>query len=293
MEGVSWSVSDSTFDRFWEDKWVDGNNSLMDLSIGVMPDVLQNLSIYFILEGIWNWNIFQQYLHASICMKIIVVYPPNMSMGNDQVVWNHSASGIHLSKSAYERIRNVMLSSSNGIWEKIWKRKGPQKFWRNKTVFGTDSMNPLKVIHAILHNCHWVATALSTNVLIDADNNDLYNENIFWHPSSVGWIKLNVDGDVKDGKAGAGGLIRDFNGGALEYPLWPSVPWDLGYRRVLVESDAKEVVDMLTTSAGNQFANWVCKQAYRSSMRITNLSSPSGLRELLLSDALGTSFVML
>ncbi|EEF45708.1 conserved hypothetical protein [Ricinus communis] len=101
-------------------------------------------------------------------------------------------------------------------------------------------MNSLKVIQAILHNCHWAATTLSMNVLIDADNNNLYNENISWHPLPVGWIKLNVDGGVEDGKGGAGGLIRDSN----------VLAWDLGYRRVLVESDSKEVVDMLTSSAG-------------------------------------------
>ncbi|EEF45709.1 conserved hypothetical protein [Ricinus communis] len=31
-----------------------------------------------------------------------------MSMGNDQVVWNHFASGIHSSKSAYERVRSTL-----------------------------------------------------------------------------------------------------------------------------------------------------------------------------------------
>ncbi|EEF31355.1 hypothetical protein RCOM_0755060 [Ricinus communis] len=163
---------------------------------------------------------------------LCAVYPPNMSMGNDQVVWNHSANGIHSSKSVYERIRNVMSSSSNGIWEKIWKWKGPQgvrsTLWltsHERLVTSSLCVKRLILPSLVCPRCYeheedtlhairdsvWQLWLWRNKIVFGTDSTDP-SKNISWNPPPVGWIKLNVDGGVKDGKAGATGLIRDSNG---------------------------------------------------------------------------------
>lgn len=91
-----------------------------------------------------------------------------------------------------------------------------------------------------------------------------------WCPPSKGYWKLNCDGTVRNnGKdAACGGLLRNSHGSfgfsqrlevdlVLESELWGiyhglRLAWGRGYKKLLVETDSQEVLDLLT---GNAFNN--------------------------------------
>ena len=86
-----------------------------------------------------------------------------------------------------------------------------------------------------------------------------------WQLPMNGWIKLNVDGAVSASlnRARCGGVVRDAAGQwvagfstalgcceAYEAEEWAllkglELVWQLGFRKVILESDAKEVIDVL------------------------------------------------
>ncbi|KAK8656310.1 hypothetical protein V6N13_098264 [Hibiscus sabdariffa] len=86
-----------------------------------------------------------------------------------------------------------------------------------------------------------------------------------WCPPGDGWMKLNSDGarSSLDGDASCGGVLRDHNGGwirgfskfigkcsVVEAELWGiatglDLAWDMGYRRVMVESDSADALRLL------------------------------------------------
>ncbi|KAK8523329.1 hypothetical protein V6N12_047853 [Hibiscus sabdariffa] len=100
---------------------------------------------------------------------------------------------------------------------------------------------------------------------------DQRSKSIIWRPPEPNKVKLNVDGAhrMRDGVASCGGVIRDSNGtwiadfskyigkcSALEAEFWAvfeglQCAWQLGYRRILVESDNTDVVHTLQAKATN------------------------------------------
>ncbi|KAK4281911.1 hypothetical protein QN277_013355 [Acacia crassicarpa] len=88
---------------------------------------------------------------------------------------------------------------------------------------------------------------------------------ISWSPPCQGWVKLNVDGACsQDQVATGGGVLRDEYGAlkagfmfkaatpadSFAAEVWAvlfgmKMCWDLGERRVVLESDAREVVELI------------------------------------------------
>ncbi|KAK4252647.1 hypothetical protein QN277_014392 [Acacia crassicarpa] len=86
-----------------------------------------------------------------------------------------------------------------------------------------------------------------------------------WEKPPHGWLKLNVDGasTIQSSKAGCGGVIRDCLGNwvvgfaksigdcnASNAEEWAIVEglqlaWDLGFKKIILESDASSVVNVL------------------------------------------------
>nr|GMD70526.1 putative ribonuclease H-like domain-containing protein [Ipomoea batatas] len=163
-----------------------------------------------------------------------------------------------------------------------------------------------------------------------------------WIKPMDGWYKLNTDGsrDAQSGKIGCGGVLRDSNGdwiwgfscnlgegSIMEAEAWGilkglKLTWDHGYRKVIIESDAKKVVDWITTRERNNLpignvaniiseckrwigrdwvvrvihihreqnnvADWLAKKALAGSRGLSMLSQPeTGILELLVDDSMG------
>lgn len=91
---------------------------------------------------------------------------------------------------------------------------------------------------------------------------------VVWQPPGNGWLKCNVDGVSKCGGhgAGCGDVIKDSTGnwimgfalrlddmGSLSAKLWSilkglELAWERKYRQLVVESDAREAIDLIKRS---------------------------------------------
>ncbi|CAN1850390.1 Putative ribonuclease H protein At1g65750 [Linum perenne] len=142
--------------------------------------------------------------------------PPVDSLGEDSLVWGLEADGKFSVRSAYLMITDNDTSQSDPMWRHIWNWQGPSKF-------------------------------------------------VVWRPGEEGWFILNTDGSryTSPGSTAIGGLIRNDQGrfvqaftanlgdcsitraemGAIVQGM--KLAWDLGVRKLLVQSDSKAAVTIL------------------------------------------------
>ncbi|KAH9771139.1 putative ribonuclease H protein [Citrus sinensis] len=143
------------------------------------------------------------------------------------------------------------------IW-RLW-------FWRNRFIFTEDYWESnniavdIKVTAAEIQRCN------SFPLAADMARIEKW---IRWIAPTWPWVKLNTDGAMKSsGRAGAGGLIRDYRGvwqtgcsanlgvcSVTSAELWGlfhglSIAWLYGFRRVIVEVDSKCVLQLVSHSS--------------------------------------------
>ncbi|KAK4253488.1 hypothetical protein QN277_010152 [Acacia crassicarpa] len=143
------------------------------------------------------------------------------------------------------------------IWH-LWK-------WRNNFIFMDDFRRPEYPSEFVLHIWKSFIHLQEPAVLLQPEPSEV----VGWVCPDPGWVKTNVDGAVTRyaSRAGCGGVIRDpmgqWVGGfthflgtctAFEAEQWAilkglSLTWDLGLRRVLLELDCKELVDILADAS--------------------------------------------
>ncbi|KAK4267638.1 hypothetical protein QN277_024391 [Acacia crassicarpa] len=153
-----------------------------------------------------------------------------------------------------DRVNPWCLIWGVGIWF-LWK-------WRNNCVFQDHLWKPYNPSEVIKKSWHLYCMAIPSyqDLSIPSLNNPCR-----WSPPPPGWFKLNVDGAVSlsEMKAGCGGVIRDHMGlwisgftqtlgfcnayMAEEWALLLGLrrAWDEGLKHILVESDAKLLVEKL------------------------------------------------
>ncbi|XP_050207419.1 uncharacterized protein LOC126656837 [Mercurialis annua] len=143
----------------------------------------------------------------------------------------------------------------------------PLNSWINLNLSDPDQFGDSKV--------RSIGKAMEHKNLLNKSYSSSFSSLISWSCPPLTWVKLNTDGafDANSGIAKAGGLIRDANGSWLgsfcmtvgnglvvEAELRGVyhgllLNWHLGFRRVLLEVDNKNVVDALNklSSAGSNF----------------------------------------
>ncbi|KAK4258521.1 hypothetical protein QN277_004963 [Acacia crassicarpa] len=142
------------------------------------------------------------------------------------------------------------------IW-KLWS-------WRNAAIFDSSFSKPRDPHSVILHSWRrYTGFRISpTSCFLSSTIPDVVQ---CWQPPHEGWVKLNVDGAMvpSTSKAGCGGVLRDYRGewiagfskelgmcnarSAEEWAVLEGLMLasDLGFRQVVVESDALELVNCL------------------------------------------------
>ncbi|KAK8521953.1 hypothetical protein V6N12_066523 [Hibiscus sabdariffa] len=129
--------------------------------------------------------------------------------------------------------------------------------FRNRRVFDPDDVQLESVESCSQRIVGVVCRAASQSSLGESSVIEQRARSIVWKPSAPDKVKLNIDGACRlsDGVASCGGVFRDSNGAwvagfskyvgrcsALEAEFWAvfeglQCAWQLGHRRVLVESD--------------------------------------------------------
>nr|GMD40682.1 putative RNA-directed DNA polymerase [Ipomoea batatas] len=163
-------------------------------------------------------------------------------------------------KGAFSSVENGPILFAITLWW-IWR-------WRNEIIFKGKSMD-------IDHKIRWINMQVAESVRafekISQPASNTHNKVqrlIRWTKPPDGWTKMNIDGsrDTLTGHASCGGLLRDVNGNWLlgfkakvghcsieEAEAWSILKglktiWNHGYRKVIIESDAKRVVDWINAS---------------------------------------------
>ncbi|KAL4362541.1 hypothetical protein GQ457_04G033940 [Hibiscus cannabinus] len=144
------------------------------------------------------------------------------------------------------------------IWY-IWKQG-------NTKVFGSDLDDTSSVIERSRWLRDWSVKALALDNRMGITRGGAQVGLTVWAMPEQGWVKVNVDGARRkgDGVIACGGVVRDDDGGwrggfsrligigsVIEAELWAiydglNFAWDLGFRRVMVESDSQNAIRLVS-----------------------------------------------
>lgn len=161
--------------------------------------------------------------------------------------------------------------SKKGLTNRVFLQLGPFYgvacwllwSWRNRDIFDDQFLKPTDPFNRI--NVSWNLYVHTNDFMQVFATNQFHSQR--WIPPDVGWVKVNVDGAVArlSNRAGCEGVIRDNCGSwimGFTKTLGQSNPhtaeeWavyrglmaaaDCGFRQVIIESDAKVLVDMLNS----------------------------------------------
>nr|GLL46072.1 uncharacterized protein LOC107462117 [Ipomoea trifida] len=192
---------------------------------------------YWDEERGWNDYLFQGILPDEITDKLKACMLSNDNDAQDELFWEPEANGNFSVTSAYGLIQGDIESHNDKGWERLWQV--------------AESVRAFEKISQPASNTHNKVQRL-----------------IRWTKPPDGWTKMNIDGsrDTLTGHASCGGLLRDVNGNWLlgfkakvghcsieEAKAWSILKglktiWNHGYRKVIIESDAKRVVDWINAS---------------------------------------------
>lgn len=118
---IKWKPGDGSGTKFWTDYWLGDHGPLHLVSYAEISeqDRAKPVSDYLSESG-WNWNLFAELLPSYICQAIRstnIHPPPTVPSWH----WNLSSSGLFLTSSAYEGIKQTNWNIQDPIWEKFWK----------------------------------------------------------------------------------------------------------------------------------------------------------------------------
>ncbi|CAN1169620.1 Putative ribonuclease H protein At1g65750 [Linum perenne] len=138
---------------------------------------------------------------------------------------------------------------------------------RNERIFTGSTENSISVAFKCRRWRDTVQSALERDTSILDERRTRVEANIAWQAGGPGWVTLNSDGSVVQGRAAAGGILRDNEGrGLLAYSTNLGIcsitraelrgalegikqAWDAGYRRVEIQTDSMAAMAILTDNS--------------------------------------------
>ncbi|KAK8485285.1 hypothetical protein V6N11_038057 [Hibiscus sabdariffa] len=228
-------------------------------------------------SGRWDWNRLSQWLPNEALERIVAVKPLQNGAGDDNPGWRWEKNQNCSTKSAYKALENDISADRNHVLSKIWKLPIPQRvrvcIWlvAHQRILTNMESRVMQEPKLVKYGNQIVEDFISTNYnRIRPKVNHLAS----WCLPANGWMKANCEGAVNpnDGSAAIGGVIRNEQGmwqigfsrsighcTSLAVELWATHDilnhaWQLGYRKIELETDNLEVVKIITRSS-NILAN--------------------------------------
>ncbi|XP_072076475.1 uncharacterized protein [Arachis hypogaea] len=196
--------------------------------------------------GVWIVQLHPGYGHNSNPVHILEFFRAPFETW---IRWNLTVEAVSNSKTQWKTIFMVTC-----WW--LW-------FWRNKKIFAPPFKRPPKTECIIMDYIQRLDKAFKKeNLIQNVRKREIL---IGWSPPSELWIKINVDGPacVTTGRAGCGGIIRNYQGrwlagymmnigtcSAFKAELWGvfqglKMAWDLGFKKAILETDFRAVLQTL------------------------------------------------
>ena len=144
-KGIQWRVGCGDRFKFWEDKWIDGEVSLvvkyprLFLISGQQNQLIQQMGGY--KDGEWEWNLswrrplFDNEIPMAVNFLKDVERSAIQTNRRDVWVWKADPSGRYTAQTAYNVMRGAVVDGIHDrAFEELWKLKIPIKFavfaWR-------------------------------------------------------------------------------------------------------------------------------------------------------------------
>ncbi|CAN1169619.1 Putative ribonuclease H protein At1g65750 [Linum perenne] len=176
---------------------------------------------------------------------------------------------------------------------------------RNERIFTGSTENSISVAFKCRRWRDTVQSALERDTSILDERRTRVEANIAWQAGGPGWVTLNSDGSVVQGRAAAGGILRDNEGrGLLAYSTNLGIcsitraelrgalegikqAWDAGYRRVEIQTDSMAAMAILTDNSARISHTHVYREANFAADFLANQghSLPRGSHHFDLSDS--------
>ncbi|CAI9094895.1 OLC1v1030725C1 [Oldenlandia corymbosa var. corymbosa] len=117
LEGARWSLGDGKMVRFWLDRWLGNQDTLISLARHPIPEEHLQLPVAnFVSNGAWDWQAFQHLLPATCLMRLSAIAVPTGGVGDDKMYWGYSDDGGFTTKSAYSKLTPTMDSNDRHSW---------------------------------------------------------------------------------------------------------------------------------------------------------------------------------
>ncbi|CAN1315860.1 Putative ribonuclease H protein At1g65750 [Linum perenne] len=127
--GLRMGLRDGVSMNFWQDRWIDSGERLIDLALGDHSaiDTDQPVSAFISCTGEWNWSLFSHLLTPGARLQVAGMSPPVSGAGEDQITWGLERDERFRLRSAYSLLADDAKEPREGIWKTIWRWKGPQR----------------------------------------------------------------------------------------------------------------------------------------------------------------------
>ncbi|KAE8690162.1 hypothetical protein F3Y22_tig00110925pilonHSYRG00072 [Hibiscus syriacus] len=238
-EGLTWNIGDGkTVDIWWEPLLSDVgalHTQVLDQSRTVN---LPHVSVASMVnnEGEWKWSEISNLLPQWIKLRLAATPPPHNEQGGDRLGWKWRVDRRILVKSAYEHKWTETEQNDNieyRTWNTIAKFQGMLRI----RMFLCTHMESVLEHSRRLQNESYAANKIIWSGIRGKKN--VNGEQVKWTPPPPGWVKLNTDGarTLNERLTSCGGVLRGSSG--LQQA------WRLGERKITLETDNLEVVQLL------------------------------------------------
>lgn len=114
----------------WTDVWIPGVGKLESTTLRSLSDSEKALRVSNLASASGDCDIsrLEDIIPHNVRQKILSLAARNRETGADRTVWKLVADGGFSNASAYESLLDQSLRDTNGLFKKIWRWPGPERY---------------------------------------------------------------------------------------------------------------------------------------------------------------------